>query len=152
MICPYCGSIKSKVVDKRETENNSVTRRRRECLECEKRYTTYERIENVVLIIRKKNGNREQFNSEKLEKGLLKATEKRPVSSEEITKIIHDIEFHLRNKESTEVPSSLIGRMIMSRLKKLDKISYIRFASVYKEFKDPEEFQEELEKLVKKNG
>ena len=149
MKCPYCKSEKTKVVDKRETENSTVTRRRRECLECEKRFTTYERIESVPLIVLKKDNTREEFDRNKIERGILKACEKRPVSAEDIQKIVSGIELHLRSKDSIEVPSSLIGRMVMSRLKKLDKVAYIRFASVYKDFKDPEEFQEELSKLVK---
>jgi len=137
------------VVDKRETENDITTRRRRECLICGKRFTTYERIESLDLTIRKKDGRKERFEIEKIEKGILKACEKRPVSLENIRKIVKDIEFHLKNKETTEISSSLIGRMVMTRLKRLDKVAYIRFASVYKDFKDPYEFQEEFEKLSK---
>ncbi len=148
MNCPFCDS-KTKVLDKRETEADTATRRRRECLDCGKRFTTYERIESAVLIVRKKDGRREEFDKNKLEKGILRACEKRPVSLEDIKKMVTEIEYHLKNKESTEVSYSLIGRLIMTRLKKLDKVSYIRFASVYKDFKDPEEFQEELDKLVK---
>jgi len=148
MKCPFCDNIETKVVDKRETENDIVTRRRRECLSCGKRFTTYERIESVSLIIIKKDGKKEPFDRNKLERGIMKACEKRPVSLETIKNIVSDIEFHLKNKESTEIPSSLIGRMVMVRLKKLDKVSYIRFASVYKDFKDPEEFQEELKRLT----
>jgi transcriptional repressor NrdR len=149
MKCPYCDSLETKVVDKRETENDTVTRRRRECLSCSKRFTTYERIESVNLIVIKKDGSREQFDRDKIEKGILKACEKRPVSVEKIKEIASEIEFHLRNKDSIEIPSSLIGKIVMNRLKKIDKIAYIRFASVYKDFKDPDEFQEELDKLVK---
>ena len=148
MNCPFCDS-KTKVLDKRETEADTATRRRRECLDCGKRFTTYERIESAVLIVRKKDGRREEFDKNKLEKGILRACEKRPVSLEDIKKMVTEIEYHLKNKESTEVSYSLIGRLIMTRLKKLDKVSYIRIASVYKDFKDPEEFQEELDKLVK---
>ena len=149
MKCPYCNHSKNKVVDKRETENDIVTRRRRECLACGKRFTTYERIESLGLTILKKDGRKETFDVDKVEKGILKACEKRPVSLEDIRKIVRDIEFHLKNKETTEISSSLIGRMVMTRLKRLDKVAYIRFASVYKDFKDPEEFQEELKKLSK---
>jgi len=149
MKCPYCGSDRNKVVDKRETEANTVTRRRRECLSCSKRFTTYERIEFVTLIVVKKDGTREQFDKSKIERGMLKACEKRPVSAEDIKSIITDIEFHIRNKNTTEIASSLIGRMVMNRLKKLDKVAYIRFASVYKDFREPEEFKEVLEKLKK---
>ena len=150
MKCPYCCIEETRVVDKRETETGLTTRRRRECLACKKRFTTYERIESVMLVVIKKDGTREQFDRSKIEKGILKACEKRPVSAEQIKDIVSDIESHLRNKESIEVPSSLIGRMVMSRLKKIDKVAYIRFASVYKDFSEPEEFQEELEKLEKR--
>ena len=152
MKCPYCGSLKSKVTDKRETEENKTTRRRRECLDCKKRFTTYERIESITLKVIKKNGEKQDYDREKIKRGILKACEKREVSLKEIEDIISDVEAHIKNKNSIEIPSSLIGRMIMTRLKKLDKVAYIRFASVYRDFKDPEEFQEELKKLVKKNG
>jgi len=149
MICPFCSSEKNKVVDKRETENNTATRRRRECLDCEKRFTTYERIETFSIKIIKKDGKKESFDKEKIQRGIIKACEKRPVSLEEINKIVSEIDSIIKNKESAEIPSSYIGRLVMNRLKKLDKVSYIRFASVYKDFKDPEEFQEALNKLVK---
>lgn len=152
MKCPYCGSKNSKVVDKRETEESKVTRRRRECLTCEKRYTTYEKIMSVALKVVKKDGRKEDFDREKLMKGLLRACEKRDISLKEIENIVSDIEIHVKNKDTIEISSSLIGRMVMNRLKKLDKVAYIRFASVYRDFKDPEEFAEELNKLVKKNG
>lgn len=149
MKCPYCNNPDTKVVDKRETENDIATRRRRECLACEKRFTTYERIESVTLVVIKKDGKREQFDRAKLEKGILRACEKRPVGAEQIEEAISEIESILRNKNTTEIPSSFIGRLVMSRLKKIDKVAYIRFASVYKDFKDPEEFQEELNRLIK---
>jgi transcriptional repressor NrdR len=147
MKCPYCGSPETKVVDKRETENLDVTRRRRECLGCSKRFTTYERIESVSIFVVKKDRRKELFDRNKLEKGITKACEKRPVSAEQIKSIASDIEQQLRAKESTEINSSTIGKMVMMKLKKIDKVAYIRFASVYKDFKDPEEFQEELKKL-----
>ena len=147
MKCPYCGRLETKVVDKRETENDVVTRRRRECLSCSKRFTTYERIESVALIVIKKDGRREQFDRAKIEKGILKASEKRSISANTVKEIVSDIELFLRNKDTTEIPSYLIGRLVMSRLKKLDKVAYIRFASVYKDFTDPEEFQKELKRL-----
>lgn len=147
MKCPYCEDPKSKVVDKRETQHSTAIRRRRECLNCSKRYTTYEKIESITLFIIKKDGARQQFDRAKLESGVIKACEKRPVSGEEITNLIDEIEYHLRNKKTTEIQSSLIGRMVMTRLKKLDQVAYIRFASVYREFKDAEEFTQELEKI-----
>jgi len=149
MRCPYCGSNKTKVTDKRETEKGKAIRRRRECSACEKRFTTYERIESVTLIIIKKDGNRQPYDRTKLERGILRACEKRPVPVEEIKKMIQDIEYHMKNRNTTEIQSTLLGRLVMSRLKKLDKVSYIRFASVYKDFKDPEEFQEMIDRLVK---
>lgn len=150
MKCPYCGSAETKVVDKRAVENDDSTRRRRECLGCEKRFTTYERVESVPLFVIKKDSKKELFDRNKLEKGILKACEKRPVSLDAIKSLLTDIEQQLRSKESTEISSSLIGKMVMNRLKKIDKVAYIRFASVYKDFKDPEEFQEELKRLVNK--
>jgi len=149
MRCPYCGSNKTKVTDKRETEKGKAIRRRRECSACEKRFSTYERIESVTLIIIKKDGNRQPYDRTKLERGIMRACEKRPVPVEEIKKMIQDIEYHMKNRNTTEIQSSLLGRLVMSRLKKLDKVSYIRFASVYKDFKDPEEFQEMIDRLVK---
>ncbi|MEK6916318.1 MAG: transcriptional regulator NrdR [Nanoarchaeota archaeon] len=148
MKCPYCGSEKSKVIDKRKTEENTATRRRRECLDCEKRYTTYEKIETVILTIRKKSGEVEAFDKNKLKTGIQKACEKRPVSNEQIEEVVSDILFHIKNKEGTEVSSGLIGRLVMTRLKKMDKVAYIRFASVYKDFKDPEEFQDMVSKVT----
>ncbi len=147
MKCPYCGSLETRVVDKRETSNDEVTRRRRECLSCEKRFTTYEKVELVNLLVVKKDGSKEQFDKNKLELGILKACEKRPVSREKIQEICNDIEVKLRNRKSTRIPSRSIGNMVMTRLKKLDDIAYVRFASVYKEFKDLESFKEEVNKL-----
>jgi transcriptional repressor NrdR len=151
MNCPYCKFPESKVVDKRGTANGEMTRRRRECLSCHKRFTTYEKIELVNLTVIKKNGGKEPFDKNKVELGILKACEKRPVEREKIKKICDEIEFQLRNRKTTEIPSRLIGDMIMKRLKKLDQVAYVRFASVYKEFKDVESFNEEL-KALKKGG
>ncbi|MBI4453715.1 transcriptional repressor NrdR [Candidatus Woesearchaeota archaeon] len=150
MKCPFCPSIETKVVDKRETEEQSITRRRRECLKCGKRFTTYERIEMSNILVIKKDGKREQFDREKVKKGIIKACEKRNVSMEDIENIINEIEQKLRNLETTEVKSSLIGEFVIKRLKKLDKVAYIRFASVYKDFEDIESFKEAIEQL--KNG
>jgi len=147
MRCPFCKCEKTKVVDKRDIEKDKVTRRRRSCASCGKRFTTYERIENVPLIIIKKSGNKERFERRKLEQGILKACEKRPITLEQIKNMIDEIEAHLINRDTAETHSYIIGRMVMSRLKKLDKVSYIRFASVYKDFKDPEEFEEEIDKI-----
>ena len=149
MKCPYCYTEDTKVVDKRETEDNIVTRRRRECLKCQKRFTTYERIETDLTVIKKDN-RREKFSREKLKSGILKATEKRPISSEQIEQLLDNIEATLRSKNSSEIPTNIIGELVMKKLKALDKVSYIRFASVYREFEDPSSFIEEIKILTKK--
>ena len=137
-------------MDKRETEDFDVTRRRRECLKCKKRFTTYERVEDLGLIIVKKDGRRESFDPEKIKRGILKACEKRPVSCEQVDDIVNKVEAELRKLKSKEVASSVIGEKIVSKLKKLDKIAYIRFASVYRSFADVTDFEKELKDLVKK--
>ena len=150
MKCPFCFHSDTKVVDKRETENIDVTRRRRECLKCKKRFTTYERVEDLGLIVVKKDGRRESFDIEKLKKGILKACEKRPISYEQVDDLINKVEAELRKLKSKEVPSNVIGEKVISKLKKLDKIAYIRFASVYRSFADVTDFEKELKDLVKK--
>lgn len=152
MKCPYCGSNRTRVLDKRATDNDTAVRRRRSCLNCEKRFTTYERVELIHLIVIKKDGRREQFDKNKLELGLLKACEKRPVPREKIQKICESIEIALRKKKTTEIPSRVIGLLVMNRLKNLDQVAYVRFASVYKDFKDVGSFQKELAQLLKKGG
>ena len=144
MICPYCSHIETKVVDSRESENN--VRRRRECEKCSKRFTTYEKVEFELTVL-KKDSRREQFSREKLKSSILKSTGKRPVSLEKIEKIIDEIEQELRGSKSHEIPSRIIGDKVMKKLKSLDKIAYIRFASVYKEFKDIDDMAEELKKM-----
>jgi transcriptional repressor NrdR len=151
MKCPYCGEAESKVVDKRETgDNEEITRRRRECLKCKKRFTTHEKVENFDLFVLKKSGVRQSFDRDKIMKGLQKACEKRPVSLEVINKTVNDIENEIRNKNTTEIPSRVIGELVMKKLKKLDKVAYIRFASVYRDFADLDSFSEEIKKLVRK--
>jgi len=150
MKCPFCGSGENRVVDKRETPDLKATRRRRECLSCEKRFTTYERVEVGDLVVIKKDGKREMFDRSKLKTGIMRACEKRPVTQEEIEKLIDEVENEMRNGASNEVKSSVIGNLVIRKLKKLDKIAYIRFASVYREFADIESFQKELKKLLKK--
>lgn len=150
MKCPFCGNTETKVLDKRETGDLEVTRRRRECLKCRKRFTTYERIETIGLFVVKKDGRREQFNLEKLKNGILKACEKRPISMEKIEQTVYSIEAELKAKNKKEIQSKEIGELIMKKLKKLDKVAYIRFASVYREFQDLSSFKEELSKLEKK--
>ena len=146
MRCPYCENEDTKVVDKRDSED--FTRRRRECLKCKKRFTTYEKPE-IALIVIKKDGRREPFHREKLKEGIVKACEKRSVSIETIEEIVDEIEIRLRRMNSVEIPSSKIGELAMKKLYKLDKVAYIRFASVYRSFESPNEFEEEI-KLLKK--
>jgi len=150
MKCPYCHSGETKVVDKRETGDSFITRRRRECLSCEKRFTTYERVEAPSIMVVKKDGKREQFDREKIRKGILFSCQKRAVSSDQIDKIVQFVENSLREMDGVEVASSKLGDLVMKKLKQLDKVAYIRFASVYKEFADLDEFKKELAKLVNK--
>ncbi len=151
MRCPFCNHDDSKVVDKRETgSSNEITRRRRECLNCSKRFTTYEKVEDINLLIVKKDGRREAFNRNKVFEGMQKACEKRPVSANDINESINDIEIKMRSFDSQEIPSKKLGELIMKKLKKLDKVAYIRFASVYRDFADLDSFENELRKLLKK--
>ena len=150
MKCPYCNYEETQVIDTRETENLETTRRRRECLKCNKRFTTYERIEEADIIVVKKDGRRERFERKKLLDGILKACEKRPISLDKIEKLVDEVESDLRKRDSVEVESKVIGELAMKKLKLLDKVAYIRFASVYREFEDLERFEEELDKLQKK--
>lgn len=148
MKCPFCGNKGTKVVDKREIASDMVTRRRRECLECGKRFTTYERQEALDLYIIKKDGRREPYDRQKLRTGIVKACEKRHISQETINKVIDKIENELKQLSSTEVSSQIIGEKVMRELRKLDKVAYIRFASVYREFADITDFQRELGDLI----
>lgn len=149
MKCPYCGSTESEVVETRASEDVDTIRRRRECLKCKKRFTTYERIENVNLVVIKKDGKREQFNRDKLKGGMIRSCEKTTVSIDAIEKIVTEIERELRGADSVEVESKKIGQMVATRLKKIDKVAYIRFSSVFKRFVDVEDFEEEVKKLIK---
>jgi transcriptional repressor NrdR len=149
MKCPYCGSTESEVVETRASEDVDTIRRRRECLKCKKRFTTYERIENVNLVVIKKDGKREQFDRDKLKRGIVRSCEKTTVSMEAIEKIVTEIERELRGADSVEVESKKIGQMVAMRLKKIDKVAYIRFSSVFKRFVDVEDFEEEVKRLVK---
>jgi len=148
MRCPYCLSHDTKVVDTREAEDLDTIRRRRECLKCKKRFTTFERVETVDLRVVKKDGSIEHFDRRKLRIGILKACEKRPVTIEKIEKVIDDVVSELRKKDSTELPSKEIGEMIMDKLKELDKVAYIRFASVYREFTDLKSFEKMIKQVV----
>ncbi|MFW6390019.1 MAG: transcriptional regulator NrdR [Halanaerobiales bacterium] len=152
MKCPYCHHLESKVIDSRYTEGHTCIRRRRECLECTERFTTYERLEDIPLMVVKKNGDRELFDRNKLMRGLLKACEKRPITQEELDKLISDIEKELRNDMRQEVSSSEIGELVMDRLRKIDEVAYVRFASVYRQFKDVNKFKQELERLLEEEN
>jgi transcriptional repressor NrdR len=148
--CPFCSYEESKVVDSRSTEDNTTIRRRRECLSCNKRYTTYEKVEDIPVLVIKRDLTRETFNKEKIINGLIIACQKRPISRKQIEDIADYIEKTISNKMITEVESKAIGEMIMERLKDLDEISYVRFASVYRQFKDINTFLEEIKNLVSK--
>lgn len=148
MKCPYCGYEESKVVDSRSTEDDNAIRRRRECLKCSKRYTTYEKIEDIPISVIKKNSSRELFDKSKIVNGLIKACEKRPVSRMQIEDIADEIEKSISNRMISEVSSDEIGEMIMDRLKKLDEVAYVRFASVYRRFADINTFIDEIKNLM----
>lgn len=147
MKCPYCQNPDTKVIDSRSSESNDATRRRRECLICSQRFTTYERVEEISLVVIKKDGGREIFNPSKLLNGLMRACEKRNTSIEKLNNIVADIENELRNQFKYEVPSSKIGEMTLKRLRDIDKVAYVRFASVYRHFENLDQFNQELEKL-----
>lgn len=149
MICPFCSHDVTKVVDKREGEGGKTTRRRRECQKCARRFTTFERIETLDLLVIKKDSRREAFDRVKLRSGIIKACEKRPVSAGEIESIIDEIEAELRKSGNSEISSKKIGEMVIKRLKRIDEVAYIRFASVYRQFADVSDFEKELIKLSK---
>ena len=149
MKCPYCGYDESKVIDSRPPDEGERIRRRRECLKCGKRFTTYEVIETVPIIVIKKDKSRESFDRNKLLNGLLRACEKRPVSIDTLERVVDEIEGSLQNSLDREVPSSLIGKYAMEKLKNIDEVAYVRFASVYREFKDIATFKEELDRMMK---
>lgn len=148
MHCPYCGSRESEVVETRDSEDLDTIRRRRSCLTCQKRFTTYERVETVNLFVIKKDGRREQFSRDKLKSGLLKSCEKTTVPVDAIEKIVTEIIRELRGGEKVEVPSEKIGQLVADHLKKIDKIAYIRFSSVFRRFVDIEDFEKEVKKLI----
>jgi transcriptional repressor NrdR len=148
MKCPFCGDLESKVIDSRPTDEGESIRRRRECTACEKRFTTYEKIESIPIMVIKKDNNRELFSGEKLLSGLLKACEKRPVAVETLEKVVSDIEAKLQNSMEKEVTTKYIGELVMEKLKTVDEVAYVRFASVYRQFKDINTFMSELNKLL----
>lgn len=148
MYCPRCGYHDSKVVDSRQSEDHKTIRRRRECLKCQFRFTTYERYEMAPLLVSKKDGSTQEFDREKILRGIIRACEKRPVTSETMNKIVDNVERECRNQMVKQIPTSEIGEMVMDALKKVDEISYVRFASVYRSFKDSKTFMEELKKII----
>lgn len=150
MKCPFCSFEESKVIDSRPTDEGERIRRRRECLECGKRFTTYEMIESLPIIVIKKDGSRETFDRQKLMTGMLRACEKRPVSIETLDRVIDDIEANIQNNLDREVSSDKIGELVMNELKNIDEVAYVRFASVYRQFKDINTFMDELNKLLAK--
>ena len=150
MRCPYCNFPESKVIDSRPTDESNSIRRRRECLSCGKRFTTYETVESVPLVVVKKDGSRQAFDRNKILNGLVKACEKRPVSMEVLEKTVSEIEQKLLNSMDREVPSERVGELVMDALKEVDQVAYVRFASVYRQFKDIDTFMAELNKLLGK--
>ncbi|MCH5211548.1 MAG: transcriptional repressor NrdR [Oscillospiraceae bacterium] len=148
MRCPYCSFIESKVIDSRPTDENSSIRRRRECLKCGKRFTTYEKLESISLVVVKKDDSRQPFNRNKVLKGIMTACEKRPISIMQMEHVADDIESELAQKMEREVKSTKIGEMVMEKLRDLDEVAYVRFASVYKQFDDLGTFMEELKGLI----
>jgi transcriptional repressor NrdR len=152
MKCPFCSSVEDKVVDSREGKIGDVIRRRRECVKCGRRFTTYERIDEIPHMLVKKDGRREKFDRQKLLAGLLKACEKRPISTGKLEEIVNEAEAYVAESPDRERPTKAVGELVMNRLKKLDKVAYVRFASVYLDFKDVREFMDELKDLLKARG
>lgn len=150
MKCPYCNEDKGKVVDSRSSNEDKAIRRRRECLNCGRRFTTYERVEDVSMMVIKKDGRREPFSRENLFSGLLKACEKRPISMEELESLVDKIERNVQRYFDREVESTQIGEMVMKELQKLDEVAYVRFASVYRQFKDISQFMKEVRQVLKR--
>jgi transcriptional repressor NrdR len=152
MKCPFCSHIEDRVVDSREARIGDVIRRRRECAKCGRRFTTYERIDEIPHMVVKKDGRREKFDRQKVLAGLLKACEKRPIPTGKLEEIVNEAEAYLAESPDRERPTSAVGELVMSRLKKLDKVAYVRFASVYLDFKDVKEFMDELKDLLRARG
>ena len=148
MKCPFCSHENTRVIDSRPAEDNNSIRRRRVCDECGKRFTTYEKIETIPLIIIKKDNNREAYDRAKIEAGELRACHKRPVSAQQITTLVDEVENEIFNREEREIPSGTIGELVMNKLKDLDAVAYVRFASVYREFKDVNTFMDELKSVL----
>lgn len=149
MKCPYCGKENTRVIDSRPTDDSSI-RRRRQCDECGKRFTTYEKVETLPLIVVKKDNNREHYDREKIVAGIVRSCHKRPISMKQINDMVDDIEGQIFNMEEKEIPTTTIGSIVMDKLKDLDEVAYVRFASVYREFKDVNTFMDEIKKILKK--
>ena len=150
MKCPFCNHENTRVIDSRPAEENNSIRRRRSCDECNRRFTTYEKVETIPLIIIKKDNNRETYDRAKIEAGVLRACHKRPVSADTINQLVESVETEIFNREAKEIPSQIIGELVMNKLKDLDAVAYVRFASVYREFKDINTFMDELKKVLDK--
>ena len=149
MKCPYCGKENTRVIDSRPTDDSSI-RRRRQCDECGKRFTTYEKVETLPLIVVKKDNNREPYDREKIVAGIVRSCHKRPISMKQINDLVDDIEGQIFNMEEKDIPTTTIGSIVMDKLKDLDEVAYVRFASVYREFKDVNTFMDEIKKILKK--
>lgn len=150
MKCPFCGHENTRVIDSRPAEDNSSIRRRRVCDECDKRFTTYEKVETIPLIIIKKDDNRETYDRSKIEAGVLRACHKRPISANQINQLVDEVETEIFNREEKEIQSQVIGELVMNKLKNLEAVAYVRFASVYREFKDINTFMDELKSVLDK--
>ena len=150
MKCPFCGKENTKVIDSRPADDNSSIRRRRQCDVCGKRFTTYEKVETIPLVVIKKDNNREQYDRSKIEAGVLRACHKRPISIHQINELVDSVETEIFNREEREISSEIIGEMVMERLKDLEAVAYVRFASVYREFKDVNTFMSEIKKILEK--
>ena len=150
MKCPFCNTPDTKVIDSRPAEDNASIRRRRQCIKCNKRFTTYEKLETMPLMVVKKDNTREPYDRSKIESGIIRSCHKRSVSSAQVEEIVNDIENRIFSFEDREIPTTVIGEMVMDRLKDLDEVAYVRFASVYREFKDVNTFMSEIERMLKK--
>lgn len=148
MKCPFCSKDNTRVIDSRPADENNSIRRRRQCDECHRRFTTYEKVETIPLVVIKKDNNREPYDRSKIEAGVFRSCHKRPISVDHITALVDEVENLIFNREDKEIPSSVIGEIVMTKLKNLDPVAYVRFASVYREFKDVSTFMDELKKIL----
>lgn len=148
MKCPFCNKDNTRVIDSRPADENNSIRRRRQCDECGRRFTTYEKVETIPLVVIKKDNNREPYDRSKIEAGVFRSCHKRPISVDQITDLVDEVETQIFNREDKEIPSNVIGELVMNKLKNLDAVAYVRFASVYREFKDVSTFMDELKKIL----